>query len=71
MSALLRAKFVLSNKQKNILVDETVFQYRLKTKIKDVEYWECRLKDAKMCRATAITICVEKDIFIKTLKVYK
>ena len=47
------------------------FSYRLKTKIKDVEYWECRLKDAKMCRATAITICVEKDIFIKTLKVYK
>ena len=50
MSALLRAKFVLSNKQKNILVDETEFQYKLKTKIKDAEYWECRLKDAKMCR---------------------
>ena len=71
MSALLRAKFVLSNKQKNILVDETGFQYRLKTKIKDAEYWECRLKDAKMCRATAITVCVEEDIFIRTIKVNK
>ena len=41
MSALLQANFVLSNKQKNILVDETGFQYRLKTKIKDAEYGEC------------------------------
>ena len=66
---LLRADFLSSNKKNNILIDANGFQYRKKRTLNTTSYWICRKNKKTQCSATAITLFVDGQEFIKSVKV--
>ena len=57
------AKFIKSNKNGRILVDEKNYEYRIKDNFGSTTYWICR-KYPK-CKAKAKTYVVETQEYIK------
>ena len=57
-TALKKAVFTISNKEKRILEDENRYQYlKIRTNPKgDTTYWVCCQKKAEKCTASAMTI---------------
>ena len=58
------AEFVFSNKNKKVLVINN-FEYILK---KNVGYWVCRNKKSAMCHASAHTITIDGQQFVKKVQ---
>ena len=65
------ARFVKSNRNKEILVDTNNYEYCFKDIQKDVvnptSYWYCRQRDSQKCTAKAKTIVKDDQVFIKEL----
>ena len=67
--ALTPAGFVESQKKTQLLMDEQRYTYRLKSKNDVQTYWVCSQKTSKTCYARAVTVEMNGQVFIKSLKV--
>ena len=66
LSTMEPARFVKSNRNKEILVDTNNYEYRFKDIQKDVvnptSYWYCRQRDSQKCTAKAKTIVKDDQV---------
>ena len=58
------ARFTKSNKNKDILVDQSSHEYILNKRVGENAYWCCRKKKQNGCKASAVTTTVEDQVFI-------
>ena len=58
------ARFTKSNKDKDILVDQSSHEYILNKRVGENAYWWCRKKKQNRCQASAVTTIVDDQVFI-------